>query len=120
MLSSWQPPLRQFAQASRAVLSLYSKSSLPSTETNRSSIPSVETTVPYPNPRDAPQSIWGKIGFEEDLKTESFGEYALARVDDVFNLVTKNSLWYIISSAYITSKIDNRIIKIIKFSHLGL
>jgi hypothetical protein len=81
-----------FPRASRGIFPINSKSDGPS------NVPSNDTGIPYPNPKEnAPRSIWGRIGFpERDDQKEHLGEYALARVDDVMNMVTKNSLWYLL------------------------
>lgn len=62
-----------------------------------SDVPSRETNLPYPYPEHTPKNIFEKMGAQTP-DGATLGEFAVMRVDDMINLIQRNSIWYELSA----------------------
>uniref|UniRef100_A0A914GW22 Probable NADH dehydrogenase [ubiquinone] iron-sulfur protein 7, mitochondrial n=1 Tax=Globodera rostochiensis TaxID=31243 RepID=A0A914GW22_GLORO len=60
----------------------------------KSDVPAINSSnLPYPYPEQKPKTIFEKMGVRKTPEGASAGEFAVMRIDDMINLISRASLW---------------------------
>ncbi|KAI3413987.1 hypothetical protein GPALN_011456 [Globodera pallida] len=61
---------------------------------SKSDVPAINASnLPYPYPEQRPKTIFEKMGVRKTPEGASAGEFAVMRMDDMINLISRTSLW---------------------------